>query len=44
MLQAANTDLFNPIVPKVHYSECHSVLFSFQIKPFKANFVDFYSL
>ena len=28
MLQAANTDLFNPLVPKAHNSECQNLLFS----------------
>ena len=26
MLQAANTDLFNPLVPKAHNSECLNLL------------------
>ena len=30
MLQAAN--LFNPLVPKAHNSECQTLLFSLQIK------------
>ena len=32
MLQAANIDLFNPLVPKAHNSECQNI-FSSQIKP-----------
>ena len=27
MLQAANTDLFNQLVPKAHISECQNLLF-----------------
>ena len=37
MLQAAKTDLFNPLVPKAHNSECQNLLFLFQIKPVKVN-------
>ena len=37
MLQAANTDLFNPFVPKAHNSVCQNILFSLQIKPVKVN-------
>ena len=33
MLQAANTDLFNPLVPKAHNSECRNLLFPLEIKP-----------
>ena len=36
MLQAANTDLFNPLVPKAHNSECQYALFPLQIKAVKA--------
>ena len=36
MLQAANTDLFNPSVPKAHNSEPQNVLFPLQIKPVKS--------
>ena len=36
MLQAANTDLFNPSVPKAHYSECQHLLAPFIIKPVKS--------
>ena len=37
MLQAADTDLFNPIVPKAHNSQCQcqNLLFSLQINPFR---------
>ena len=35
MLQGANSDLFNPVVPKAHNSECQNLLFSLQIKPVK---------
>ena len=37
MLQAANTDLFNPLVPKVHNNECQNILFPLQIEPLKVN-------
>ena len=37
MLQAANNDLFNPLVPKAHNSECQNILFPLQIKPLKVN-------
>ena len=33
MLQAASTELFNPLVLKAHNSECQNILFSLQIKP-----------
>ena len=33
MLQAANTDLFNSLVPKAHNSECQNLSFPLQIKP-----------
>ena len=33
MLQAANTELFNPLVPKAHNSECQNVPFPLQINP-----------
>ena len=32
MIQAANPELFNPLVPKVHNSECHYLPFALQIK------------
>ena len=47
MLQGANTDLFNPLVPKAHKSECQNLLFPLQIKRFKVSqseLVDFYFL
>ena len=37
MLQAADTDLFNPLVPKAQYSECQNLPFPFQSKPIKVN-------
>ena len=37
MLQAANTDHFNLLVPKAHNSECQNLLFPLQIKPVKVN-------
>ena len=33
MLLAANTDLFNPLVPKAHNRECQYLPFPLQIKP-----------
>ena len=33
MLQAANTDLFNPLFPKAHNNECQNLQFPLQIKP-----------
>ena len=35
MLQAANTVLLNPLVPKAQNSECQNILFSLQIEPIK---------
>ena len=35
MLQADNTYLFNPLVPKVHNSKSQNLLFLLQIKPVK---------
>ena len=32
MLQRANTNLFNPLVPKAHNNECQNLLFPLQIK------------
>ena len=29
MLQTANTDLYNPLVPKAHNSECQNLLYFF---------------
>ena len=37
MLQAANTDRFNPLVPKAHNSECQNLTFPLQIKPAKVS-------
>ena len=37
MLQGANTDLFNPLVPKAHKSKCQNLLFPIQIKPVNVN-------
>ena len=37
VLQAANTDLFNPLVPTAHNSECQNPLFPLQIKPVKVS-------
>ena len=37
MLQAANTDLFNPLVPKAHNSERQNLSFLLQIKQRKVN-------
>ena len=36
MLQAANTGLLNPIVPKAHKSECQNLSFPLEIKPVKS--------
>ena len=33
----ADTNLFNPLVPKAHNIECQNLLFSLQIKPLKVN-------
>ena len=46
MLQGVNTDHLNPLVPKVHSSECQNKLFPLQasksqLKPY---LVDFYFL
>ena len=37
MLQAANADLFNPLVLKAHNSKCQNLLFPLQIKPVKVS-------
>ena len=37
MLQAANTDLFNPLVSKAQNSECQNLQFPLQIKPVKVS-------
>ena len=46
MLQRANTDLFNLLVPQADNSECQNLLFPLQIKPVKVQFsaklADFY--
>ena len=45
MLHAATTDLFSPLVPKAHNSECQNLPFPLQIKPLKVSlsqFVDFF--
>ena len=45
MLQAANTDLFNPLVSKAYNSECQNQMFPLEIKPVEvscSHFVDFY--
>ena len=36
MLQGANTDPFNPLVPEAHNGECQNLLFHFQFKPVKS--------
>ena len=36
MLQAAITDLFNPLAPKAHNIKCQNILFPVQIKPLKS--------
>ena len=33
MLQAADTELFNPYVPKAYDSKCQNLLFPLPIKP-----------
>ena len=35
MLQAANTDLLNPLASEGHNSECQTLPFPLQIKPVK---------
>ena len=37
MLQAANTDLFNPVVLKARNCECQNLIFLLQNKPLKVN-------
>ena len=37
MLQAANTDFFTPLFPKVHNSECQNLLFPLQINSVKVS-------
>ena len=36
-LQAANTDLLNPLVPKAHNCECQNLPFPLQTKPVKVS-------
>ena len=35
MLQPAISELFNPLLPKDHNSECKNILFPLQFKPVK---------
>ena len=37
MLQAANANLFNSLVPKAHNSEGQKILFPLQMKPAKVS-------
>ena len=37
MLQAASTDLFNPVVPEAHNRECQNLPFPLHIKPVKVS-------
>ena len=37
MWQAANTDIFNPLVPKAHNSDCQNILFHLQITPLEVS-------
>ena len=37
MFQGPNTDLFNPLVPKVQNCECQNLIFPLQIKSVKVN-------
>ena len=37
MLPAANTDLFNPLVPKAHNSKCQNILILLQLKSVKVS-------
>ena len=37
MLQAADTDLFNPLVLKAHDIDCQNLLFPLQINPLKVS-------
>ena len=41
MLQGANADLFNSLVPKTQNSECQSLLFHLQCKPVKVNLFNY---
>ena len=36
MLQAANTDFFNPLIPKARKNQCQNILFPWHIKPLKS--------
>ena len=38
MLQRANTELFNPLVPKAHNGECQNLLLPLQIMPVKVSY------
>ena len=38
MLQAANTCLFNPLIPKAHNSACKNLPFPLQTNPVKVNY------
>ena len=37
MLQGANSDLFNPLIPKAHNSECQNQPFPVRIKAVKVS-------
>ena len=37
MLQGGSTDLFNPLVPKAHNSECQNLPFPLQIEGLKVS-------
>ena len=37
MLQGANIDHFNPLIPKAHNSDSQNLLFQLQIKPVKVS-------
>ena len=37
VLQPANTDLFNPLVPKAHNKKCQNIIFLLQTKPEKVS-------
>ena len=37
MLQAANTDVFYPLIHEARNSECQNILFPLQIKPVKVS-------
>ena len=47
MLQAASSDLFNPLVPKAHNSECQNLLLLYKLSQqslFQVKLADFYLL